>query len=212
VSNSRVQQKQATALALRAAAVRLMADRGYDATSTDDIARAAGVSPRTFFNYFPTKESVVPLPADFLPGVVERALRARPAGEDVLHSLVAAALATVDTIATLPGAGESMAATVRLMFDERQLRQIFLERQTLAEERAWDVLRDRGVAANDLATRVALATVTSLTYLALRTWAEGDGTEPLIDIVGRCLALTPDPTRVGDAVQASRNERPARPT
>jgi AcrR family transcriptional regulator len=59
VTNTRSRHKQATALALRSAAVRLMADRGYEATSTDEIARAAGVSPRTFFNYFPTKESAV---------------------------------------------------------------------------------------------------------------------------------------------------------
>ena len=142
-------------MALRTAAVRLMTDRGYEATSTDDIAREAGVSPRTFFNYFPTKESVVPLPADILPGLVERALRARPADEDVLHSLVATALATVTTIAALPGADESFVATVRLMFGERQLRQIFLERQSLAEERAWSVLLDRGVAADDLGARVS---------------------------------------------------------
>jgi AcrR family transcriptional regulator len=32
---------------------------GFDATTTDQISQAAGVSPRTFFRYFPTKESVV---------------------------------------------------------------------------------------------------------------------------------------------------------
>ena len=198
MTNTRSRHKQATALALRAAAVRLMADRGYEATSTDEIARAAGVSPRTFFNYFPTKESVVPLPADFMHGLVERALRARPADEDVLQSLAATALATVGSIAALPGADESFAATVRLMFAERQLRQIFLERQTMAEDTAWAVLRERGVAADDLAARAALATVTTLTYLGLRTWAEDDGNEPLVDVVARCLALTPDAARFGD--------------
>ncbi len=205
MTNTRSRHKQATALALRAAAVRLMGDRGYEATSTEEIARAAGVSPRTFFNYFPTKESVVPLPADFMHGLVERALRARPADEDVLQSLAATALATVGSIAALPGADESFAATVRLMFAERQLRQIFLERQTMAEDTAWAVLRERGVAADDLAARAALATVTTLTYLGLRMWAESDGTTPLVDVVARCLALAPDARRFGDAVHASRN-------
>ena len=55
-----------------------MTEHGYEATSTDDIARAAGVSPRTFFNYFPTKESVVVLPDDLLAGVVTEVLRSRP--------------------------------------------------------------------------------------------------------------------------------------
>jgi AcrR family transcriptional regulator len=37
----------------------LFSAHGYDETTTDEIAEAAGVSPRTFFRYFPTKESVL---------------------------------------------------------------------------------------------------------------------------------------------------------
>jgi len=45
--------------ALLEAAMNLFSTQGYDQTTTDEIAEAAGVSPRTFFRYFPTKETVV---------------------------------------------------------------------------------------------------------------------------------------------------------
>jgi AcrR family transcriptional regulator len=48
-----------TRMALVDAALNLFSANGYDQTTTDDIAESAGVSPRTFFRYFPTKESVL---------------------------------------------------------------------------------------------------------------------------------------------------------
>ncbi|MBB5160546.1 TetR family transcriptional regulator [Mycobacterium sp. AZCC_0083] len=45
--------------ALLEAALDLFSANGYDETTTDQIAESAGVSPRTFFRYFPTKESVL---------------------------------------------------------------------------------------------------------------------------------------------------------
>jgi AcrR family transcriptional regulator len=52
-------QKDKTRRALRDAAYTLFATRGYDATTTDEIAEKAGVSSRTFFRHYPTKEHVV---------------------------------------------------------------------------------------------------------------------------------------------------------
>jgi AcrR family transcriptional regulator len=55
----RDKHKSQTARALRAAALKLFATQGYDATTTEEIAEKAGVSARTFFRYFPTKESLM---------------------------------------------------------------------------------------------------------------------------------------------------------
>jgi len=55
----RERKKAKTHEAIQAAALRLFRSQGYEATTVEQIAEAAEVSPSTFFRYFPTKEDVV---------------------------------------------------------------------------------------------------------------------------------------------------------
>jgi AcrR family transcriptional regulator len=73
----RERKKLATHRQLRRVALDLVADRGLANVTVEDIAEAAEVSPRTFFNYFPTKEAAL------FGGGPDRAavLRERIAGE-----------------------------------------------------------------------------------------------------------------------------------
>jgi AcrR family transcriptional regulator len=55
----RERKRIATRRAIAIAAVEVVRDRGLDAATIDEIARVADVSPRTFFNYFPSKEEAL---------------------------------------------------------------------------------------------------------------------------------------------------------
>src|SRR5215469_1070208 len=55
----RERKKQATRLLLRRTALELVAERGLANVTVEDIAEAAEVSPRTLFNYFPSKEAAL---------------------------------------------------------------------------------------------------------------------------------------------------------
>lgn len=69
----REKKKAATRRELAGAAYEVIRDHGVDALSAEAVAQRAGVSRRTFFNYFPTVEaSVVPIVEEFLDEVLER--------------------------------------------------------------------------------------------------------------------------------------------
>src|SRR2546422_11555826 len=55
----RERKKLKTKEAIQREAMRLFQEQGYEATTIEQIAEAAEISPSTFFNYFPTKEDVV---------------------------------------------------------------------------------------------------------------------------------------------------------
>ena len=86
----RERKKSATRRAIEDAAWELFSERGYAETSVDEIAERAGVAPRTFFRYFPTKEAVLYGEADEALAALADEFRSRPADEPLGVSLVAA--------------------------------------------------------------------------------------------------------------------------
>jgi TetR/AcrR family transcriptional regulator, regulator of mycofactocin system len=68
-------------------AVRLFVDQSFQATTIDDIAKAAGIGRRTFFRYFETKEDVVLWKFDQFARRVVTLLEQRPARETALVAL-----------------------------------------------------------------------------------------------------------------------------
>jgi AcrR family transcriptional regulator len=81
----RERKKIKTREAIRTATYGLIKEQGYDATTIEQIAERAEVSPSTVFRYFPTKEDIV-ITDEYDPLMVEE-LRSRPADESWPDSL-----------------------------------------------------------------------------------------------------------------------------
>lgn len=81
----RERKKARTRAELQSHALRLFRDRGYAATTVDDIAAAAEVSRSTFFRYFPSKEDVVLF--DDVDPLMAEAFAEQPAGTPLLGAL-----------------------------------------------------------------------------------------------------------------------------
>src|SRR5687768_411289 len=108
----RERKKARTRAAILREAFRLFRERGYTATTVEQIAEAAEISPATFFRYFPTKEHLVTL--DRFPPLVE-ALASQPPGAPVtvLRGAFRAAFAALSAEEIAAGrAREVFAATV----------------------------------------------------------------------------------------------------
>ena len=83
----RERTRRAVMTELTVVAQDLFVTQGYDRTTVDQIANASGMSKRTFFRYFPSKDDLVIGKYDLFADRMADALDARPADEPVWESL-----------------------------------------------------------------------------------------------------------------------------
>jgi len=81
----RERKKLRTRALIQKEALRLFLEKGFEATTIEEIAEAAEISPSTFFNYFPTKEEVVF--QDELDPLILAAFNAQPEGTHPIRAL-----------------------------------------------------------------------------------------------------------------------------
>ncbi|MEU5657775.1 TetR family transcriptional regulator [Streptomyces sp. NPDC047737] len=96
VPGLRERKKQATRNAIAEAAVRLAAEHGVENVTVEAISEAAGVSPRTFFNYFPSHDDAFVLIDDEVGERIREAVRRAPAGLAPLDAVREAFVAELD--------------------------------------------------------------------------------------------------------------------
>jgi len=116
----REQKKRQTREAITRAAWKLFNRRGFDAVTVADIARAANVSEKTVFNYFPAKEDLVFSAGMQRTAALVEAVRTRPEGASIVEPFRRWTMDYLDRVEHEPV--ESLTAIPRLVMRSDQLR------------------------------------------------------------------------------------------
>ncbi|MFI6948362.1 TetR family transcriptional regulator [Streptomyces sp. NPDC050422] len=175
---------------LTESALQLLALKGFDAVTIDEIVTAAGVSKRTFFRYFASKEDVVvQFLADMGTGI-RAELAARPAGEPPSVALLHAVWVPLGECADH---GDRALRVVQLILRTPALLGRFLERQAQwRDDLALEVARRPGVDADpdtDFYPRMAAGMALNAFDAVLHRWSAGDGAESPADLLDRAFAV-----------------------
>ncbi|GAA2453146.1 TetR/AcrR family transcriptional regulator [Streptomyces macrosporus] len=182
----RERKKLRTRRAIRQAAYRLFAERGYDATPVDRIAEEAEVSPSTVFRYFPTKEDIV-LTDEYDP-LVEEELRGRPSDEPPVRAVREALCSVLERVAEEDRDLAEVHRRVRLIRDVPAVRARWEEHNAATRRLLTTVLSERtGRPADDLELRVVASAALAALAEALFVWAENGMRGSPSEQVGRAL-------------------------
>ncbi|GAB2901598.1 TetR family transcriptional regulator [Streptomyces mayteni] len=177
-------------------ALDLFTTRGYEETTVEDVARAAGMSKRSFFRYFPTKEDVVFGELELMAARIAEEIRARPADEPPWRSLTTALAGWQDRIHAaqreLPG--------LRLIESSPALRARLAQKRDELRALVAEALRTRPGARLDAFTADLLtgAAATALDAAA-DEWLRTGGQADRAALLARAFALL-EPPGAGGAV------------
>ena len=169
----RERKKARTRASLREHALRLFREQGYQATTVEQIAAAADVSPSTIFRYFPTKEDVVL--RDDLDDRILEALGRQPTSLTPVAAFRAAMREALAGLAPLEWEEFRDAAALSVTVPEIRARQLDELGRTI--DVMSDALAQRvGKPADDLAVRVYVGAVfgVMLAVLTPGKWTKTD--------------------------------------
>ena len=168
---------RSTRTRLRACGIRLIATHGYEKTTAQDIAAAAGVSTMTFFRHFPSKEDVVlgmPPDSDDV-AAAEQALGAIAAGTSPLE----AARAVLRAAAKALGQEGLSDVALRLVIvrENPPLLRALYARVPLWVQMVGLLLPDSLRGADGFSTRLTAATIVLYWLEVMQEWSRRGGTE-----------------------------------
>ena len=196
-SDWRARKKAATRQTIQEHALRLFLEKGFDATTVEEIATAAGVSHMTFFRYFKTKEEAAA--SDDYDELIAHLVAARPAGEPVLEKLRQAFAAAFAQIYAADRA--ELLTRTRLILGTPALRGKLWDNQATTQQYIVSVLAEAGGRSEqDLGLQTVVAAGLAAAATAVRIWAENEDTVELPDLVDLAFAALGAGLPAGPAV------------
>jgi AcrR family transcriptional regulator len=173
----RERRRRQTSADIRGAAVRLARERGWDKVTVDGICNEAGISARTFFNYFPNKESAIAYgPSDIPPELVADFVAAGPAP----YSVVLAELITLAAhhLRDVPPRREQAAHMLELAKTSPAVLAAFLADLERFQNQLTDiiVLRQAMRPDDEMAALISALALTAVRS-GLEKWAKGEAPE-----------------------------------
>lgn len=192
-SGLRERTRRAVQKEITDAAQRLFVDRGYEQTTIDDIADAVGMSRRSVFRYFPTKEDIVVGKFDFVAETIVDELRARPADEPVWESLRRMFDLLIPYV-DAPGKHAVAEPMQRIVFASPGLLASYLEKLEHMKDSAELVIRERAqergeaFADSDPTPRAVIGAAFGCLLAAQHAWLAGGANETFATCVDRAMA------------------------
>ena len=193
----RERKKQQTRAALSWAALRLSVERGYRNVLVEDIAADAGVSPRTFNNYFGSKAEAIVWRHLNRAHAMSDLVRERSRDEPLWTALAEAAADLVDDGGSPPD--PDWVAGVRLMLSEPEVLGEMLRHSVEAERTLAEAVAERtGLdATKDLYPRLVAAALTAAQRVASEQWMQAGNATSMSDClreaIGQLAAGLPEP-------------------
>ncbi|ODU03913.1 MAG: TetR family transcriptional regulator [Pseudonocardia sp. SCN 72-86] len=193
----RERKKVAMREALAAAALRLAQQHGVAGVRVDDIADAAGVSPRTYNNYFSSREqAIVSALAAERSLRIGAALGARPAGEPLSVAVVEAVVSQYDED---PGTD-----VLGLLAEAPALHAEYLESISALEAPLAAAVAERGGTLDDETVAVLAAAVAAAARSAASRWLTGFRDAAATGASGLVAVTTVDGGAPGSLAEAIR--------
>ncbi len=175
----RERKRRETAKRIKEVAIRMFVERGYDATTIDDIAAAADISRRTFFYYYKTKDDILLTMQNAMGEILSTHLADEPATKKPLRAVRDAAIRVV-----APVPADELLKIDRLMRSSEAVQARKAASYVRHEQTLFAALREKWPdPERETALRMIAILSVGAVRLSLDTLDREDGRRPLAEIL-----------------------------